>query len=57
MPRLMTNELMSHMNLRGNGAKIAFGKTQLYKIIIGMFWHVLLCKGYNLYRYQGVVGI
>ena len=42
MPRLMTNELMSHMNLRGNGAKIAFGKTQLYKIIIGMLWRVIM---------------
>ena len=33
--RLMNNEVMSNMNMNGNGEKIAFRKTTVCEIVIG----------------------
>ena len=35
--RLMNNEVMSGMNMNGNGGKVAFGKTTIFQLITGTY--------------------
>ena len=35
--RLLTNKVMSSMNMKGNKGKTAFSKTKAYEVVVGEF--------------------
>ncbi|CAB4026559.1 Hypothetical predicted protein [Paramuricea clavata] len=46
--RLMNNEVMSGVNMNGNGGKVAFGKTTIFQLITGTLMNNEVMSGMNM---------